>query len=181
MHRLVPVFGLLSVALLTNEAFAQRFDDTAVCSRLMRSSRPQGLYIAYLANTPALKNIQDRAICADDGSFCLAAINGKNTYELRSRFFYVAAKARSEEGVWHVRTQTSAKNLEGADFAFVSRPAYPSTRCSPNQLPSLQGNDRLVNVNRYIDHHPGPETAIPPDPGLSEFSTLRFRAIPDPA
>lgn len=168
MKRFIPPASILLFALSTAEVVAQRFDDVAVCSRLTRSFSQPTLYISYLPNTKALVRIQDRAICGDDGSFCAVAVNGSNLYDLRSRFYFVGAKSRAEEGVWHIRTQTTAKNLAGADFAFVSRPGYAKTRCSLQPLPYLQGNDRLVNVNRYIDHHPGPGKKPPPDPGLSD-------------
>lgn len=166
MNHSLRLVGLLMTC-LSQPLAAQTFDDTAVCNRIALSYR-SGLYIAYPSGSRALLRLEGRALCASDGSFCAARVNGDNTYEPVSRFYYLpGAKPRVEEGVWHIRTQTEALKLEGADFAFVSRPALKSTRCSPNTpLSAFSGSENFVNLNRYIDYHVGIGHETPTDLGL---------------
>jgi hypothetical protein len=167
MKHSLQLVGLLLTACLSQPLAAQTFDDTAVCNRLALSYR-SGLYIAYPSGSRALMRLEGRALCAPDGSFCATRVNGDNAYEPVSRFYYLPGpKPRTEEGVWHIRTQTEALNLEGADFAFLSRPALKSTRCSPNTpLSAFSGSENFVSLNRYIDYHVGKGQETPTDLGL---------------
>jgi hypothetical protein len=150
-------------------ASAQMLDDTAICSRLTEMSQA-GLFIAYSSFS---------ANCAVDKPFCLVRLNGNNFYDPSSRFYFVPSRiARSEESVWHIRTQTRARNVRGADTAFVSRPAV-RTRCSPDApLDAFVGDNRFVGLNRYSDHHGGPKDPVRRDPGLARYFHLQVQDPP---
>lgn len=172
--------GVFGTFLLTCSAAAQSLDDDAVCRRLTRGDYRTGLYIVYPAGSPALYHIQDRALCSEDGLFCGAAVNGDNIYMPRSRFYFLPQpKIRNEEGVWHVRTQTLATNLSGADRAYVYRPPLNSTRCSKDKaLPSFTEEQSLMPISRYRNHHPPLGAGRPPDPGFARAFHLQIEDRP---
>jgi hypothetical protein len=134
---------------------ALALDDAAVCGNL-RSMRASGLYLAYPAFSPAAAKLAEQGTCDGAGGFCLTKVGRGNPFDDGARFYYVpAAIPRAEEGVWHIRTQTRARNLEGADQAYLARPAV-TTRCSPTRLlESFPDGAAYVSVNDYIDHHAG--------------------------
>jgi hypothetical protein len=143
---------------------ALALDDAAVCGDL-RSMRASGLYLAYPAFSPAAAKLGSQGICDAPGGFCLVKAGHGNPFDDGARFYYVPAPIpRTEEGVWHIRTQTRARNLDGADQAFLARPSV-TTRCSPTQpLDSFSNGAGYVTINDYIDHHaPASEAVLSPD------------------
>ena len=138
---------------------ALALDDAAVCGNL-RSRGASGLYLAYPAYSPAAANLGAQKICDPQGGFCLVKPGRINPFDDGARFYYVLASIpRTEEGVWHIRTQTKARNLDGADQAYLARPAI-TTRCSPvNLLESFSNGAGYVTVNDFIDHHANDGTA----------------------
>lgn len=134
---------------------ALALDDAAVCGNL-RSMGASGLYLAYPAFSPAVAKLGAQGACDAAGGFCLTKAGRGNPFDDGARFYFVPASIpRTEEGVWHIRTQTKARNLEGADQAYLARPAI-NTRCSPiNLLESFSNGAGYVTVNDYIDHHAG--------------------------
>jgi hypothetical protein len=132
---------------------ALALDDAAVCGNL-RSGGASGLYLAYPAFLPAAARLGAQATCDAAGGFCLIKAGRGNPFDDAARFYYVPASIpRTEEGVWHIRTQTKARNLDGADQAYLARPAI-TTRCSPTQLlGSFPNGAGYVTVSDYIDHH----------------------------
>lgn len=132
---------------------ALALDDAAVCGSL-RSSGASGLYLAYPTFSPAAAKLGAQGSCDAQGGFCLIKPGRANPFDDGARFYYVPASIpRTEEGVWHIRTQTKARNLDGADQAYLARPAI-TTRCSPTQLlDSFPNGAGYVTVNDYIDHH----------------------------
>lgn len=173
-------FGFFGMFVATAAAYGQSLDDRAICTRLTRGSYRTGLYIVYPAGSPAVYRIKDRAICTDDGSYCGAAVNGNNIYMARSRFFYLPGpKQGNEEGVWHVRTQTKADNLSGADRAYVYRRHVDSTRCSKDRpLPFFTEEQSMMPISRYQNHHPVSGDSRPPDPGMSNAFHLQIEDRP---
>ncbi len=145
---------------------ALALDDVAVCGNL-RSRGASGLYLAYPMFSPAAAGLGAQNSCDAQGGFCLTKVGRSNLFDDGARFYYVPASIpRTEEGVWHIRTQTKARNLEGADRAYLARPAI-TTRCSPiNLLESFSNGAGYVTVNDYIDHHAaGSEARLSPDIG----------------
>ena len=142
---------------LCGSAFA--LEDAAVCGNL-RSRAASGLYIAYPAFSPAAARLGAGGACDQAGGFCLTRAGRGNPFDDGARFYYVPASVpRTEEGVWHVRTQTRARNLDGADQAYLARPAI-TTRCSPTSLlGSFANGAGYLGVNDYIDHHASDGTA----------------------
>jgi hypothetical protein len=140
---------------------ALALDDTAVCGNL-RSRGASGLYLAYPAFSPAAAKLGAQGTCDAAGGFCLTRAGRGNPFDDGARFYYVPASIpRTEEGVWHIRTQTKARNLDGADHAYLARPAI-TTRCSPtNLLESFSNGAGYVTVNDYIDHHTDARAARP--------------------
>ena len=138
---------------------AQAVDDAAVCGNL-RNIGASGLYLAYPTFSPAAANLAATKNCDGQSGFCLIKAGRSNPFDSAARFYYVpAAIPRAEEGVWHIRTQTKARNLDGADQAYLARPAV-TTRCSPaNLLESFSNGAGYVMVNDYIDHHADVGTA----------------------
>src|SRR5215475_3669218 len=132
---------------------ALAIDDAAVCGKL-RNMGASGLYLAYPAFSPAAAKLDASRTCDGSGGFCLIKVGRNNPFDDGARFFFVPAPIpRTEEGVWHIRTQTKARNLDGADQAYLARGAI-NTRCSPTQpLDSFPGGAGYVTVNDYIDHH----------------------------
>jgi hypothetical protein len=138
-------------------------DDVAVCSNL-RSMGASGLYLAYPSFSPVAANLVAQKSCDGKGGVCLIKSGRSTPFDDSARFYYVPASIpRTEEGVWHIRTQTKARNLEGADRAYLARPAV-TTRCSPtNLLDSFSNGAGYVTVSDYVDHHAeaGVARAIP--------------------
>jgi hypothetical protein len=132
---------------------ALALDDAAVCGNL-RNMRASGLYLAYPAFSPAVAKLGAPTNCDAPGGFCLIKADHSAPFDDGARFYYVPAPIpRAEEGVWHIRTQTRARNLDGADQAYLARPAV-TTRCSPTQpLEGFPNGGGYVTVNDYIDHH----------------------------
>lgn len=149
--RHAAISALVSLA-LCGQSFA--IEDLAVCTKL-RSSGARGLYVAYPNFSPGALKLGQAGSCEGSTDFCVAKA-GRNPFDDNARFYYVAAPIpRSEEGVWHIRTQTLARNLDGADQAYLARPAV-TTRCSPTQpLEGFPGGGGYVATNDYIDHHAG--------------------------
>jgi hypothetical protein len=168
--RRIPITAIvLNLFGLALPASAQMLDDTAVCNRLTETSQA-GLFIAYSSFS---------ANCTADKPFCLVRSNASNVYDPSSRFYYVPSRiGRSEEGVWHIRTQTRARNVRGADAAFVYRPAI-RTKCSPDaSLDAFVGNNRFVGLNRYGDHHGAPDDPVRRDPGLARYFHFQVQDPP---
>jgi hypothetical protein len=155
---------------------ALALDDAAVCGSL-RSMGASGLYLAYPTFSPAAASLDAQKRCDAQGGFCLIKPGRSNAFDGAARFYYVPASIpRSEEGVWHIRPQTKARNLEGADQAYLARPAV-TTRCSPaGLLESFSNGAGYVAVNDYIDHHAdaGAARAVP------EIGRLFHFEIQDP-
>jgi hypothetical protein len=151
-----------------------KYRHVLVIAALLTSSLPSSAQIfkddaIYSSDSKAYAKFDSGAVCASDGTYCLMPIRDENSYERVSRFYFLPGpKPRIEEGVWHVRTQTEASNLAGADYAYLYRPPYPTTRCSPNKaLPALSRQDRLVTLNRYGDFHVEEGDTRGPDYGLT--------------
>ncbi|HTO66147.1 MAG TPA: hypothetical protein VMM15_33415 [Bradyrhizobium sp.] len=140
---------------------ARAIDDAGVCGDL-RNMGASGLYLAYPFFSPALAKLDASKTCDAVGGFCLVKPGRLNPFDDGARFYFVpAAIPRTEEGVWHIRTQTQARNLDGADQAYLARGAI-NTRCSPTQLlESFPGGASYVPVNDYIDHHAAGSDARP--------------------
>jgi len=169
----------LVLATLPQYVAAQTTDDAAVCTRLLQSYR-SGLYLAYPAPF-ATPQPTGRTICEAGSGFCVSPVTGRPDYNPSARFYFLPGNGngRAREGVWHIRTQTRAANLSGADFAFVYRPSI-RTRCSPDfPLDAFIGDSRLVPLNRYMDHHPGTDDARRPDPGLGRYFHFYIQDPPD--
>jgi hypothetical protein len=146
--------------LLNISGFAFAFDDFSVCGALTRSGGT-GLYLAYPTFSSAIAKFQGKPTCDSSGSFCFTPVGGTNVFDDNARFYFVPAPIpRSEEGVWHIRTQTRAKNLTGADRAFLSRPNV-TTRCSPNAPLGPFPKGPFVDVNDYVEHHGSPDDYRP--------------------
>jgi hypothetical protein len=153
-HAAIPIILLLQLC-----GGALAIDDAAVCGEL-RSIGASGLHLAYPAFSPAAAKLGAQKSCNTFGGFCLTKVGRSNTFDDNARFYFVPAPIpRNEEGVWHIRTQTKARNLDGADH--LARAAI-TTRCSPMQLlDSFLGGAGYVTVNDYIDHHaPGGEARL---------------------
>jgi hypothetical protein len=141
-------------------------DDAAVCGDL-RTMGASGLYLAYPAFSPAAAKLDASKTCDAMGGFCLIKVGRSNLFDDAARFYFVPAPIpRTEEGVWHIRTQTRARNLDGADQAYLARGAI-NTRCSPTRLlDSFPNGASYVTVNDYIDHHaPASEARLSPEIG----------------
>ena len=166
--------AISAVALLSMYGSALALDDGAVCSNL-RSMGASGLYLAYPSYSPAVLKLGAQNTCGADG-VCLIKAARNNLFDDNVRFYYVTTSIpRTEEGVWHIRTQTRARNLDGADQAYLARPAI-TTRCSPNApLEAFFGGAGYVSVNDYIDHHADDGWRLSRDVGLK----FHFR-IQDP-
>lgn len=145
--------AISTLALLQLCGSALALDDAAVCGDL-RNMGASGLYLAYSSFSPAAAKLGAQGTCDAAGGFCLIKPGRSNPFDDGARFYYVPAPIpRTEEGVWHIRTQTKARNLDGADQAYLARPAI-TTRCSPtNLLESFFNGAGYVTVNDYIDHH----------------------------
>ncbi len=171
--RYAAISALLSVQLCGS---ALALDDGAVCGNL-RTMRASGLYLAYPTFSPAAAKLGEQKTCDSLGGFCLVKAGRGNLFDDSARFYYVPAPIpRAEEGVWHIRTQTMARNLDGADQAYLARPAV-TTRCSPTQLlESFSNGAGYVTVNDYIDHHAGSGEARP----SPEIGRLFHFKIQDP-
>jgi hypothetical protein len=133
---------------------AVAYDDAAVCGSL-RGSGASGLYLAYPAFSPAAARLTART-CDSAVGFCWTRAGQGIPFDDGARFYFVPeAIPRAEEGVWHVRTQTMARNLEGADRAYLARPGI-TTRCSPTRpWDSFANGAGYVSTDDYIDHHDG--------------------------
>jgi hypothetical protein len=98
-------------------------------------------------------------------------------FRWNARFFYVPSlEVEKDEGVWHIRTQTRARSLSGADLAYVYRPGY-RTRCSGDQsLLFFDDQHQIMPLRRYVDHHADPGSDLRADPrGLGEHFHLRIQ------
>ena len=135
MHmKLIATLAICSVAW---PAASQTFNDQSICTAI---GRP-GLY--YVPTRPDLKITP-----VDAGSL---------VYDSGARFVLITApsnpgRSPDYEGVWHIRTQTIARQSNRANKAYVYR-APVKTRCSDGVLPDFASGDRLVNLNIYLDHH----------------------------
>jgi hypothetical protein len=129
------------------------FDDGAICERLTKQGA--GLYLAYPAGISAAEGTN-----CDPSGFCFKRIGTQNRFDDAARLFFVGSSSPAgEEVVWHIRMQTRAHNLDGADLAFLSRPTT-TTRCSPDQPLVVFPTSSFplgpfVSLNDYIDHHEG--------------------------
>jgi hypothetical protein len=120
----------------------------------MRGGR-SGLYLVYPVSSPGAAKVRAEGGCGLDSSLCVSRANGSNVFDPEARFYYVPGPVpASEEGVWHVRTQTEAENVGGADQAFVKRPAI-RTQCSPNAPLEISPDGPRVSVEDYVDYHNG--------------------------
>src|SRR4051812_6107031 len=106
------LLALSAIACLGGPAYAQ-WGDAAVCKSLV-DARRTGLYVAY-------QNMADVVP--------VRVNHAPIKFRWNARFFYVPSlEVEKDEGVWHIRTQTRARSLSGADLAYVYRPGY-RTRC----------------------------------------------------
>lgn len=134
------LFVSICVVMMASQAHAQLLDNEQLCSGLQKP----GLFYVYVEG-------DGRIVSREVGS-------GKLRYRVNSRFYYVPrARAsfseRSGEGVWHIRTQTVAAAAPRANRAYVYRPPIAS-RCSGGvPLLAFEPDDRLVELNRYVDYH----------------------------
>lgn len=164
-----------TLLVLQSYGLAFAIDDAAVCSSL-RSTGGTGLYLAYPAFSSMAVNSNAKN-CDALGGFCLTKVADRNLFDESARFYFVPQSIpRTEEGVWHIRTQTKAMNLDGADQAYLARAAV-RTRCSPTRLlDAFQGGWAYVPLNDYIDHH-----AVDSEARLSpEIGNFFHFAIQDP-
>jgi hypothetical protein len=135
MHmKLIATLAICSVAW---PASAQTYNDQSICTAI---GRP-GLY--YVPTRPDLKITPVGA--------------GSLVYDSGAKFVLITAPSNPSrspdyEGVWHIRTQTIARQSNRANKAYVYR-APVRTRCSDGVLPDFSPGDRLVNLNIYLDHH----------------------------
>jgi hypothetical protein len=127
------IYTILAVTIPLNASSAQ---DAIVCEALRAS--PPGLYVVYPTSAGAPNPIR----------------NGPIKYDPDARFYFVHASKRSE-GVWHVRTQTTARAARDADEAIVYRAAL-QTSCRPTPFEAFDKDSRYVSLNAYIDHHAPP-------------------------
>jgi len=125
------------------------FDDEAACVAL-RSRGASGLYIGYSSFSPAVARLED---CGSPSGICLTKVARSNLFDAGARFYFVPQPIRppTEEGVWHIRTQTKALNLDGADQAYLAR-AVTTTRCV-RALQIFQGGAAYVPLRDYVEHH----------------------------
>src|SRR5438046_6801980 len=111
---------VVAVLLLQLCGSALAYDDTAMCSSL-RGNGASGLYLAYPAFSPARTKLASRWTCDPASGFCWIRIGQEIPFDEGARFYFVPEPIpRTEEGVWHVRTQTMARNLAGADQAYLA-------------------------------------------------------------
>lgn len=124
--------------LLVASASAQQDGDSAVCAQLNKLNRT-GLFIFYPSMGPG-------------GT--VQPLRSSMPYSASARFFYydVASARGSEEGVWHIRTQTTARVRKGTDTALVYRPGV-QTRCDPRGLRAFDENERFVPLTEYQRYH----------------------------
>src|SRR5579863_3043952 len=112
--------------------WALAIEDAAVCANL-RTMGASGLYLAYPAYSPVAASSGAKN-CDSLGGFCLSKVGGRNQFDEGARFYFVPTPIpRAEEGVWHIRSQTTSLKLDGADQAYLARAAM-RTRCSPTRL-----------------------------------------------
>ncbi len=158
---------LIAATMLCFGGPATALDDPAVCKRLTQTTGG-GLFLAYPNGAPALSRLGAQATCDNDGGFCFIKVGNRNMFDDTARFYFLPAPVpRKEEGVWHIRTQTRAMNLAGADQAYLARPAV-TTRCHSDQPLEVSPTGPFVQINDYIDHHGGPGDNRPVLP-LSRF------------
>ena len=137
---LILLCSSVSAAMIGISAHAQMFEIDQVCPSLPKP----GLYYVYaeIGVTPTTNIVADAPL----------------RYRANGRFYYKPRVQEdlsdpTDEGVWHIRTQTSAAAAPRADKAYVYRPPVV-TRCSNGvQLDAFSPNDRLVALNRYVDYH----------------------------
>ena len=135
---------ILAVTIPLHPSSAQ---DGLVCEALKAS--PPGLYVVYPTSAGAPHPIT----------------NGRIKYDPDARFYFVHASKRSE-GVWHVRTQTTARAARDADEAIVYRPAL-QTSCRQTPFEAFDKDSRYISLNAYIDHHAPPEESPREHAGLA--------------
>jgi hypothetical protein len=146
----------ISAAAIGSAVHAQMFDDDRVCSILPKP----GLYYVYAGPDASLT----AHLVADT----------QLSYRVNSRFYYkprvqVDLSEPGDEGVWHIRTQTSAAAAPRANMAYVYRPPVVS-RCSNGQpLYAFSPNDRLFDFNRFVDYHAKNRNGRERDSGLRDF------------
>ncbi|NUU41564.1 hypothetical protein [Tardiphaga robiniae] len=148
-------FGCLLIVLgAAVPAYGQSLEDAAVCGSLTRDGR-RGLYLAYPMFSPGETKVKGTGGCGPDSNLCISRVNGINVFDPGAKFYYVPDPVpANEEGVWHVRTQTQALDIDGADLALIRRPAI-RTQCSPNALLEISPDGPRVSVDDYIDYHNG--------------------------
>jgi hypothetical protein len=158
------IFGLAvclpSLIALTTTGRAQ-FD--SICESLV----PQGpgLYIKYSSSDKPVPITSDAV-----------------RYESNARIYVVPwfgprAIAANEEGVWHIRSQTTANSSVKSNQAYVYRPAVRTQCLQGRRVAQSQGqffkeffpDERYVSLNRYFDHHPKDPKARREDFGLSTY------------
>ena len=144
---------VVAVLLLQLCGSALAYDDTAMCSSL-RGNGASGLYLAYPAFSPARTKLASRWTCDPASGFCWIRIGQEIPFDEGARFYFVPEPIpRTEEGVWHVRTQTMARNLAGADQAYLARPGI-ATRClTTRSWDSFDNGGGYISTDDYIDHH----------------------------
>jgi hypothetical protein len=151
-------------------AVAQPVSDRQACATILAKSRSghffksgAGLYISYRGTAePMLIGATPVPYRPDARLYFVPS----------GRAFLVGNRA---EGVWHIRTQTTAANASGADMALVYRPPV-ITRCSRGlPLPAFDSNHLFTPLNSYIDHHPSPDEPSRPDPSLSKYFHFRIQ------
>lgn len=146
----------ISAAAISSSANAQMLDNDQVCPSLPKP----GLYYVY----------------AEPGSRLTAYMvaDAPLNYRINSRFYYkprvpADLSEPGDEGVWHIRTQTSAAAAPRANMAYVYRPPV-MTRCSNGlALNAFSPNDRFVELNRYVDYHAKDRNGRERDSGLRDF------------
>ncbi|MGY2811999.1 hypothetical protein [Bradyrhizobium sp. USDA 4506] len=133
------IFTLAACILgLPGQVHAQSVDADQLCPRLQTS----GLYYAYMGS---------------DGQVVTRLVgSGKLHYSVNSRFIYSPPgppPGDGDEGVWHIRTQTTAAAAPRANRVYVYRPPILSRCSGGNPLLSFNRDDRFVEINRYVDYH----------------------------
>ncbi|MEH2612968.1 hypothetical protein V1293_005257 [Bradyrhizobium sp. AZCC 1693] len=148
-------FGCLLVLFgFAGPAWGQYLEDATVCGSLTRDAR-RGLYVAYPAFSAGATKVRAEGGCGTDPGLCVSRVNGANVFDPSVKFYYVPVPVpANEEGVWHVRTQTQALNVGGADLAMIKRPAI-KTQCSPDAPLEISPDVPRVSVDDYIDYHNG--------------------------
>jgi len=165
--RALPFLLFVSFALGAPAKAQQSFDEPLACSTIKKP----GLF--YVRTQPSLSVTE---VWPDNG--------GVFTYDRAARFVFttpteVSSRPPRYEGVWHVRTQTIAREAAKANKAHVYR-APARTRCGV--MPDLPLEERLVSLGAYLDHHlSDPKRPRPRLPSLSRGLHLTIQDPTDGA